>query len=84
MSVESQMRERLQVLEPSRLEIINQSASHSGHSGDDGSGESHFHIALASPQFAGVGRVQRHRMIHKALGDLTTRIHAISYDLSEG
>ncbi len=29
---------------PTQLAVINDSASHSGHSGDDGSGESHFTV----------------------------------------
>ncbi|HAD16531.1 MAG TPA: BolA family transcriptional regulator, partial [Erythrobacter sp.] len=29
---------------PTRLEVINDSAKHSGHAGDDGSGESHFTV----------------------------------------
>ncbi len=31
-----------QAFSPTRLEVINDSAKHAGHSGDDGSGESHF------------------------------------------
>ena len=44
---------------PMRLEVINDSASHSGHMGDDGSGESHFTIQIESASFAGVPRLQR-------------------------
>ncbi|MAC57052.1 MAG: BolA family transcriptional regulator, partial [Novosphingobium sp.] len=39
-------------LEPTQLDIINDSASHSGHMGDDGSGESHFTIVIESAKFA--------------------------------
>ena len=83
MSIEAEMRERLQVLEPTRLEVVNQSHLHAGHAGDDGSGESHWHVALATQRFAGLGRVERHRMVHAALGDVVGRIHALSLDLSE-
>ena len=31
---------------PSSLAVINDSASHSGHMGDDGSGESHFTVEI--------------------------------------
>ncbi|MBM2577514.1 BolA family transcriptional regulator [Jannaschia sp. Os4] len=82
MSIEAEMRERLQALQPTRLEVVNQSHLHAGHAGDDGSGESHWHVALATPRFEGVGRVQRHRMVHAALGDVVGRIHALSLDLS--
>lgn len=64
---------------PTRLAVINDSASHSGHSGDDGSGESHFTIEITSAAFARVNRLTRQRMVHTALGDIPgQRIHALS------
>ena len=39
---------------PTKLAVINDSAKHHGHSGDDGSGESHFTIEIESAAFAGV------------------------------
>ena len=68
-----------QSLAPSRLEVINDSASHHGHSGDDGSGESHFTVVIESAQFAGKNRLQRQRMVNSALGDIPgTRVHALA------
>jgi BolA family transcriptional regulator, general stress-responsive regulator len=62
-----------------RLVVINDSASHHGHSGDDGSGESHFTVEIESAAFAGVNRVMRQRMVNKALGDLPgQRVHALA------
>ena len=64
---------------PTHLAIINDSASHHGHSGDDGSGESHFTIEIESAAFAGVNRVMRQRMVNKALGDIPgERVHALA------
>jgi BolA protein len=64
---------------PSRLAVINDSARHSGHSGDDGSGESHFTVEIESAAFAGVNRVQRQRMVNAALGDIPgQRVHALA------
>ena len=64
---------------PTQLAVINDSAAHSGHSGDDGSGESHFTVEIESAAFAGVSRVNRQRMINKALGDLPgQRVHALA------
>ena len=83
MSIETEMRARLAALEPTRLEVVNESHRHAGHAGDDGSGESHWHVALATSRFRGVGRVERHRMVHAALGDVMGRIHALSMDLSD-
>ena len=64
---------------PTSLEVINDSARHSGHSGDDGSGESHFTIAIESAAFAGVSRLQRQRLVNAALGDIPgQRVHALA------
>jgi BolA protein len=66
-------------LAPTRLEVINDSHHHAGHLGDDGSGESHFTVIVESPAFAGLSRVQRQRLVNKALSDLLeTRIHALA------
>jgi len=68
---------------PERLEIINDSARHRGHSGDDGSGESHFTVIIESMAFAGVSRVMRQRMVNNALGDIPgERVHALSIKAS--
>jgi BolA family transcriptional regulator, general stress-responsive regulator len=64
---------------PNRLNVVNDSARHSGHSGDDGSGESHFTIAIESAVFSGVSRLQRQRMVNAALGDIPgQRVHALA------
>ena len=64
---------------PTRLAVINDSARHSGHSGDDGSGESHFCVEIESAAFAGVSRLQRQRMVNAALGDIPgQRVHALT------
>ena len=41
--------------------LSNDSASHHGHMGDDGSGESHFTVEIEAPIFAGMSRLQRQR-----------------------
>lgn len=64
---------------PTRLDIINDSATHRGHAGDDGSGESHFTIEIESAAFTGVSRLQRQRMVNAALGDIPgNRVHAVA------
>ena len=68
---------------PTRLEIVNDSASHSGHAGDDGSGESHFTVVIEAPAFAGKNRLERQRMVNRALGDIPgERVHALSIQAS--
>ena len=64
---------------PSRLEVINDTARHHGHAGDDGSGESHFTVEIESAAFAGVSRLERQRMVNRALGDIPgQRVHALA------
>ena len=64
---------------PTRLEVINDSASHHGHAGHDGSDESHFTVVIESAAFAGVSRVERQRMVNRALGDIPgQRVHALA------
>lgn len=64
---------------PTHLAVINDSAKHRGHGGDDGSGESHFTVEIESAAFAGVNRVMRQRMVNGALGDLPgDRVHALA------
>ncbi len=67
------------VLAPTSLVVSNDSAQHSGHMGDDGSGESHFTIEIESAAFAGISRLQRQRMVNAALGDIPgNRVHAVA------
>jgi BolA family transcriptional regulator, general stress-responsive regulator len=64
---------------PVLLAVVNDSANHAGHSGDDGTGESHFTVIIESAVFTGVSRLERQRMVNKALGDLPgQRVHALA------
>lgn len=64
---------------PTQLEIINDSAKHSGHMGDDGSGESHFTIHIEAAAFAPMNRLARQRAVIAALGDIVgQRVHAVA------
>ena len=78
--VQREMEELLQhAFIPSRLAVINDSANHHGHSGDDGSGESHFTVVIESAAFTGKSRVERQRMVNRALGDIPgQRVHALA------
>ena len=74
--IEKRLRE---ALAPTRLAVINDSAHHQGHAGDDGSGESHFTVEIESPAFAGKSRLERQRAVNAALGDLMqVRVHALA------
>ena len=81
MNVKDEMKARLEAaFQPSRLEVVNESHRHAGHTGDDGSGESHFAVTIRAEALAALGRVARHRAVHRALGDVTTRVHALAID----
>ena len=72
-------RQLVEAFAPTRLEVINDSAKHHGHSGDDGSGESHFTVVIEAPAFADKSRLERQRMVNKALGDIPgDRVHALA------
>lgn len=82
MSVKEEIEARLTAaFAPSALVVENESHRHAGHAGDDGSGESHFRVTIRAAAFAPMGRVERHRAVHRALGDLTARIHALALDI---
>ena len=77
--VATEMRRRLDVLKPTRVELVDDSEKHRGHGGYNPAGESHFTLLIESPKFAGISRVERQRMVHSALGDLLhERVHALS------
>jgi BolA protein len=66
-------------LAPTQLDVSNDSVQHRGHLGDDGTGESHFTVTIESAAFAGVSRVERQRLVNRALADLLAeRIHALA------
>lgn len=77
--VATEMRRRLDSLDPTTVELIDDSEKHRGHGGYNPSGESHFTLLIESPLFDGKSRVERQRMVHAALGDLVgDRVHALS------
>jgi len=64
---------------PAALAVTNDSAKHRGHSGDDGTGESHFTVEIESAAFTGKSRLERQRMVNRALGDIPgQRVHALA------
>ena len=77
--VHSEIEKRLIAeLAPASLNVINDSASHHGHAGDDGSGKSHFTVEIVCAAFEGQSRLNRQRMVNKALGDLMRdKVHAM-------
>jgi BolA protein len=78
MNVVGSIEQKLAGLQPSRLEIADDSALHAGHAGaKDGGG--HYRLTIVSPQFTGKSTIARHRMIYAALGPMMqTQIHALA------
>ena len=74
------MKEKLAAaFSPSRIEVVDDSARHAGHSGAREGGESHFTVTIQAAAFAGVGRLQRQRMVYAALAEeLAGPVHALS------
>ncbi len=78
MATTDQMRERLGILEPQSVDIIDDSALHAGHAGAR-SGGGHFRLSIVSAQFVGKATMARHRLVYDALGSLMRHeIHALS------
>jgi BolA protein len=71
-------------LQPTALEVLDESAQHLGHAGQDGSGVgTHFRVRIASPLFAGKPKLACHRLVYDALRDFIHRergIHALAIE----
>ncbi len=77
MSRLEQMRAALAVLQPTRLDITDESHLHAGHAGARGGG--HYRLSIASPQFVGKSTLTRHRMVYSALQEMMKQdIHAVN------
>ncbi len=79
MSVAGRITEKLtRALAPLRLQVRDDSARHSGHAGSRPGGETHFQVEIVSAEFAGLSRVARQRLVHKALAEeLAGPVHAL-------
>jgi len=71
-----------ELLQPNRLEVLDESWQHAGHAGADGTGSgTHFRVRIASPLFDGRTRVAQHRLVYDALRDFTERgLHALAIE----
>lgn len=77
MTLTEEITQRLQALAPTSLELIDDSALHAGHSGNNGGG--HFRLNISSSHFYQKSHIMRHRAVYDLLADLIpTKIHALS------
>ncbi|MFL2556156.1 MAG: BolA family protein [Gammaproteobacteria bacterium] len=66
-----------ETLNPTQLEIVDDSHLHAGHSGHGGAG--HFQVHIVSNKFNGLAILARHRLVYSALENMMqTEIHALS------
>ena len=77
--LEQRLRETLQ---PTTLEVVDESSQHNGHVGSNGTGfGTHFRVRISSSQFAGKSAVMRHRLVYDALQDFMDQgLHALAIE----
>ena len=65
-------------LQPTLLELTDESALHAGHAGA-ASGGGHYRLRIVSPRFEGLRLVMRHRLVYDSVHDMMhTEIHALA------
>jgi BolA protein len=71
-----------ELLQPSHVEVIDETYQHAGHAGADPTGfGTHFRVRIASPLFEGKPRVARHRLVYDALRPFIERgLHAVAIE----
>jgi BolA protein len=81
-AIEHQLKIKLQ---PTYLEVIDESADHAGHMGANPEGfGTHFRVRIASTAFAGKTRVARHRLVYDAMQNFIDQgLHALAIDILE-
>lgn len=78
MTVQTQIEQKLAVLEPSHLVVENESHRHSV----PANSETHFKVTLVSEQFSGMRAVQRHQRVYSLLQEeLNSGVHALALHL---
>jgi BolA protein len=70
------------LLQPTSLEVIDESFQHQGHVGANDTGfGTHFRVKIASPLFIGKTPVARHRLVYDALQDFIDQgLHALAIE----
>lgn len=83
MQIRDEIEQKLiQTFAPRELTVEDDSESHRGHSGWKEGGQTHFNVRIRAAGLGAMGRLARHRAVHRALGpDLVGRIHALALDI---
>ncbi len=79
MSVAERIEAKLKAaFQPERLEVVDESHRHEGHSGWREGGETHFQVTLVSEAFKGLSRLERQRAVYAALSEeMAGPVHAL-------
>lgn len=78
------LRIRLQErLQPSHLDVLDESAAHAGHTGSNGTDfGTHFRVRITSPFFTNLSRVGSHRLVYDAVQDFIDQgLHALAIEI---
>lgn len=68
----------LQVLNPTHLEVFDDSHQHAGHNDAARAGGTHLRVEIVSAQFEGLSRVARHRRVQELLkAEFDSGLHAL-------
>ncbi len=79
-AIEAKLRAALQ---PTELQVIDESGDHAGHAGANAEGfGTHFRVRIASPLFVGKSRVARHRLVYDASQNFIDQgLHALAIEI---
>jgi BolA family transcriptional regulator, general stress-responsive regulator len=70
-----------EALEPSFLDVIDESGRHAGHAGALPGGGTHYRVRIVSAKFAGLSRIARHRFVYGLLPtEFADGLHALALD----
>lgn len=69
-------------LQPSVLEVVDETSLHAGHAGTQGRSQgTHFRVRIGSPQLDRVSRVAAHRLVYDALRSyMEAGLHALAIE----
>ena len=66
-------------LQPTRVQVIDESELHKGHAGHRPGGQSHFRVEIVSAAFDGQSRIARQRRVYEILAaELQAGVHALA------
>jgi BolA protein len=70
-------------LQPTDLQVLDESAAHAGHAGANAEGfGTHFRVRIASPLFNGKSRVAQHRLVYDSLQNFIDQgLHALAIEI---